>query len=96
MTDYRQIIKKPLITEKTMQMLQEGNWVAFGVCRNANKIQIKAAVEKIFSVNVKNVNIVNVKGKFRRFGKNVGKVKDWKKALVRLKEGDKIEIFEGV
>ncbi|MFQ5716502.1 MAG: 50S ribosomal protein L23 [Nitrospinales bacterium] len=91
MPNYRQIIKKPLITEKTMQMLHEHNWTAFGVSRNANKIQIKAAIEKIFNVKVESVNIVNVKGKSKRFGKNVGKVKDSKKALVRLKEGDKIQ-----
>jgi large subunit ribosomal protein L23 len=63
---------------------------------DANKIQIKNAVEKIFSVTVLQVNTVNVRGKSRRFGKTVGVSKNWKKAMLRLKDGDKIEMFEGV
>jgi large subunit ribosomal protein L23 len=93
--DHYQVLKKPLITEKTTQMLAEGNWVAFQVYPQANKIQIKKAVEKIFSVTVTRVNTLVVPGKYRRFGKAVGHTKSWKKAMLRLKEGDKIELFEG-
>ena len=78
-------------------MLQEdGNWLAFRVNPGANKIEIKKAVENIFNVTVLQVNTVTVRGKTRRFGKNIGLSKNWKKAMLRLKDGDKIEMFEGV
>ena len=93
--NHYQILKKPLITEKTTQMLAEGNWVAFQVHPQANKIQIKEAVEEVFSVTVTRVNTLIVPGKYRRFGKAVGHTKSWKKAMLRLREGDKIELFEG-
>lgn len=96
MEDYHWVIEKPLVTEKSMEMLNESNWVAFSVNRKANKIQIKTAVEKIFKVKVESVNVANVIGKQKRFGKNIGVSQNWKKALVRLKAGDKIEFFEGV
>lgn len=96
MNGYHWVIQKPLITEKTMQMLHENNCVSFAVNRSANKFQIKTAVEKIFNVTVVKVNVANVIGKYRKFGKHVGRTQNWKKALVQLKEGDKIEIFEGV
>lgn len=96
MEDYHWVIEKPLVTEKSMEMLNENNWVAFSVHRKANKIQIKTAVEKIFKVKVESVNTTNVIGKQKRFGRNIGLTQNWKKALVRLKEGDKIEFFEGV
>ena len=95
MSDHYQILKKPLITEKSTQMLAEGNWVSFRVHPQANKIQIKDAVEKIFSVTVEKVNTLIVPGKNRRFGRTLGHTKSWKKAMLRLKEGDKIELFEG-
>ena len=94
-TDHYQILKKPLVTEKSTQMLAEGNWVSFRVHSEANKIQIKEAVEKVFSVKVTKVNTLIVPGKSRRFGRAVGHTKSWKKAMLRLKEGDKIELFEG-
>jgi large subunit ribosomal protein L23 len=93
--DHYNILKKPLITEKTTQMLEVGNWVAFQVHPDANKIQIKEAVEKVFSVKVMKVNTLVVPGKMRRFGKVMGRTKPWKKAMLRLKVGDKIELFEG-
>ncbi|HJL72650.1 MAG TPA: 50S ribosomal protein L23 [Nitrospinaceae bacterium] len=95
MSDYYQILQKPLVTEKSTQMLAEGNWVSFRVNPQANKIQIKDAVEKIFSVTVTKVNTLIVPGKYRRFGRTLGHTKSWKKAMLRLKEGDKIELFEG-
>ncbi|PIQ96426.1 MAG: 50S ribosomal protein L23 [Nitrospinae bacterium CG11_big_fil_rev_8_21_14_0_20_56_8] len=96
MDELYRILEKPLVTEKSTLLLQEGNRVTFRVRPTANKIQIKQAVEKVFNVTVLSVNTLNVKGKHRRFGKHVGKSQDWKKAVLLLKEGDKIELFEGV
>ncbi len=89
------IIEKPLITEKSTTMLQDSNRVCFRVRRDANKVKIKEAIEKIFKVTVLQVNTVVIKGKERRFGKKIGRTQDWKKAFLLLKEGDKIEFFEG-
>ena len=94
--DMYKIVKKPLVTEKGTVMLSEGNWVTFKVHLDANKIEIREAVQKIFSVTVLQVNTQVVRGKRKRFGKAMGQTKSWKKAMVQLKEGDKIEIFEGV
>ena len=94
--DMYQIIIKPLVTEKGTTILSEGNWVTFKVHTDANKIEIRDAIQKIFTVSVLQVNTQIVRGKRRRFGKTMGHSKPWKKAMVRLKEGDKIEIFEGV
>ena len=95
MNDHFQILKKPLVTEKSTQLLADGNWVCFRVDSGANKIQVKQAVEKVFNVTVLQVNTMVVSGKNRRFGKSVGRTKPWKKAMLRLKEGDKIDLFEG-
>ncbi len=94
--DIYRIIVKPLVTEKSTEMLQNGNWVSFQVHVDANKIQIREAVEKLFDVKVLRVNTGIVRGKQRRFGKSIGVTKSWKKAAIRLKDGDKIELFEGV
>ena len=94
--DMYQVINKPLVTEKGTTMLNEGNWVTFKVHMDANKIQIREAVQRIFSVSVLRVNTQIVRGARKRFGKTMGHTKAWKKAMVQLKEGDKIEIFEGV
>lgn len=91
-----QIVVKPLVTEKGTTMLSEGNRVTFKVHMDANKIEIRDAVQRIFNVSVLQVNTQIVRGKRRRFGKAMGQPKAWKKAMVQLKEGDKIEIFEGV
>ena len=94
--DMYKIVKKPLVTEKGTVMLGEGNRVTFKVHLDANKIEIREAVQKIFSVTVLQVNTQVVRGKRKRFGKAMGQTRSWKKAMVQLKEGDKIEIFEGV
>jgi large subunit ribosomal protein L23 len=94
--DMYKIVKKPLVTEKGTVMLSEGNRVTFKVHLDANKIEIRDAVQKISSVTVLRVNTQVVRGKRKRFGKAMGQTKSWKKAMVQLKEGDKIEIFEGV
>jgi large subunit ribosomal protein L23 len=95
MSDHFQILKKPLVTEKSTQLLADGNWVCFRVDSSANKIQVKQAVEKVFNVTVLQVNTMVVSGKSRRFGKNVGQTTPWKKAMLRFKEGDKLGLFEG-
>jgi large subunit ribosomal protein L23 len=88
------VIKKPLITEKTTLEKDARNVVAFEVDRNANKIEIKSAVEKLFNVQVGDVNTVTVAGKVKRSGRNVGKRSNWKKAYVTLKEGSNVDFFE--
>jgi len=89
------IIRRPLITEKA-QNLTVANKYAFEVDRRANKLQIKEAIEIAFSVKVEAVNTCVMKGKVRRYGRAETKQPDWKKAIVTLAPGDKIELFEGV
>jgi len=89
------ILQKPLITEKNAR-LQESNQYAFKVSSEATKPQIKAAVEMAYKVKVTGVNVLIVKGKEKRMGRALYNTPDWKKALVTLKAGDKIQFFEGV
>ena len=96
MKSYHAVIKSPVITEKSTAKLAEANQAVFWVDPNANKIEIKEAVEKIFNVKVLSVNTQKVPGKIKRMGKFAGRRPTRKKAYVSLKEGDKIEIFEGV
>jgi large subunit ribosomal protein L23 len=96
MKDIYQIIKRPLITEKATHLKEKENKVAFIVDRAANKVEIKAAVERLLKVKVLAVNCSTIKGKARRVGRTVGKRPDWKKAVVTLRPGDRIEFFEGV
>ncbi|GBE14343.1 MAG TPA: 50S ribosomal protein L23 [Proteobacteria bacterium] len=93
---YTKIILRPLLTEKNTAMKEKENRVVFEVARDANKLEIKGAVEEAFKVSVEAVNILNVKGKVKRLGRNMGKRRSWKKAVVTLKEGSVIEFFEGV
>lgn len=88
------VIEKPLVTEKTSLEKDANNVVAFVVNRDANKIEIKEAVEKFFKVDVEAVKTVNVAGKVKRFGRHVGKRSNWKKAYVTLKEGSNVDFFE--
>ncbi len=96
MRTYNQIILKPLITEKSAVMKEYLNKVVFEVARDANKIEIKKAVEDAFGVTVEAVNVINMKGKVKRLGRHLGKRRDWKKAIVTLSEDSSIEFFEGV
>lgn len=90
------IIRRPLITEKTTQQREGGNVYAFEVADGANKIEIRRAVEAQFKVKVAEVRICRMHGKLRRQGRYFGRRPDWKKAYVRLREGEKaIEFFEG-
>ena len=95
MKDIYQIIKKPLITEKANILKEKANKVAFVVAQDANKAEIKAAVERLLKVKVLKVNCSTIKGKPRRLGRFSGKRPDWKKAVVTLRPGDRIEFFEG-
>jgi len=88
------VIKKPLVTEKTTLEKDARNIIAFEVNRDANKIEIKDAVEKLFNVEVSTVKTINVPGKVKRFGRNIGKRSNWKKAYVTLKEGSNVDFFE--
>lgn len=88
------VIKKPLITEKTTVEKDERNVISFVVNRAANKIEIKAAVKQLFNAEVASVNTVNVAGKSKRTAKGVGKRSNWKKAYVTLKEGSNVDFFE--
>jgi len=89
------IIRRPLITEKATD-LQEHDKYVFEIDRSANKVQVKGAVEKVFSVHVVDVNVVTVPGKLKRRGRRQVPTSRWKKAIVRLKPGDRITYFEGV
>ena len=92
-----QIIRRPLVTEKSTMLREDGNIIAFEVDPSANKIQVKSAVEELFKVKVEEVRLFNVRGKMKRMGRWVGKRRDWRKAYVRLKEGEKAPDFvEGV
>jgi len=88
-------IVRPLITEKTSAAYQTRGEYAFEVHSDASKPQIRAAIEQLFGVKVTGVWTMNVRGKERRMGKTTGRRPNWKKAIVTLREGDTIEIFEG-
>ncbi len=89
----RDIIIRPLITEKSTNLMAEGKYV-FEVAKAANKIEIAKAISQIFNVKVVSVNTVNVEGKVKRMGRSIGKRSDYKKAIVKLAAGETIEFFE--
>lgn len=95
MRDHRDVIIKPVITEKSMNLLVDNKYT-FIVDKRANKTEIKNAVESIFNVKVDKVYTINVKGKPKRMGRFEGKTPERKKAIVALKPGQKIPIFEGM
>jgi large subunit ribosomal protein L23 len=90
-----EIIRRPIITEKTT-MLGDQHQYAFEVAWNANKVEVKRAVEQIFKVNVRAVNMLHVRAKSRRMGRSQGMTTPWKKAIVTLQAGQSIELFQGV
>ncbi|MEE8418903.1 MAG: 50S ribosomal protein L23 [Dehalococcoidales bacterium] len=92
--DLYEVLRRPLITEKSTLLQAEGKY-AFEVAKSAAKPQIKQAVEKAFDVEVTAVNVILMPGKSRRFGRRVLPAHPWKKAIVTLKPGDSIEFFEG-
>ncbi|MFH1980645.1 MAG: 50S ribosomal protein L23 [Pseudomonadota bacterium] len=90
------VIKRPLITEKTTIQKESANQVTFEVDRQANRIEVQKAVAQIFNVDVSQVRTQQVKGKVKRRGRTIGKRRDWKKAIVTLMPGQRIDFFEGV
>ncbi len=88
-----QIIRRPLLTEKGTAMGETANKVLFEVAVGANKIEIRKAVEKIYSVKVRSVHTQRVRGKIKRLGRHVGKCANWKRAIVTLAEGSTIDFF---
>jgi len=94
--DIYQVIKEPHIAEKGSLQKELHNQITFKVDRRANKVEIKRAVETLFKTKVLHVRTMNLKGKKRRVGRNIGKKPDWKKAIVKLAPGENIEFFEGV
>ena len=90
-----EVLRRPLITEKNTELQTQGKY-AFEVAKEANKPQIKQAVEKAFDVTVTTVNVMNIHSEMRRVGRRQVLTRSWKKAIVTLQPGDKIELFEGV
>jgi large subunit ribosomal protein L23 len=90
-----EIIRRPIIlTEKSTRLREKQNQVMFEVRKDANKIQIKSAIETLFKVGVIDVNTLNMRGKDKRMGRGYSKLRNWKKAIVTLKEGDAIQFFD--
>ena len=94
--DIYKVIKEPHITEKGNLQKESTNQISLKVHKNANKVEIRRAVETLFKKRVLDVQTMNVKGKKRRLGRNIGKRPDWKKAVVKLAPGENIEFFEGM
>jgi len=90
------IIRGPVVTEKTTLQKELNNQLTFKVDRRANRVEIKDAVERNFNTRVKQIRTIQVKGKVKQRGKILGKRKDWKKAIVTLMPGQRIDFFEGV
>ena len=96
MKDARQIIIRPLVTEKSTVKREESNQYTFRVIPTASKRQIATAVEELFDVHVEDVRTMRMLGKKKRLGRNLGRRPSWKKAIVTLAEGDTVDFFEGV
>ncbi len=92
----REILLRPILTEKSMRLKEEQNTVAFRVRPDASKVEVRAAVEAVFNVKVAAVRTASFEGKLKRMGRYQGRRRDWKKAVVKLKPGHKIELVEGV
>jgi large subunit ribosomal protein L23 len=93
--DPREVLIRPLMTEKSMRQKEEQNTVAFRVRPDANKVEIRAAVESVFNVKVSAVRTASFEGKLKRMGRHQGRRSDWKKAIVTLAPGHKIDLVEG-
>jgi large subunit ribosomal protein L23 len=89
-------MKKPLFTEKGSNLKETQNKILIEVARDANKVDIKRAIEEIFKVKVEKVSTISRKGKWKKFGRSVGKRPDKKKAIITLKKGEKLDFIEGV
>jgi large subunit ribosomal protein L23 len=96
MLEEYKIIRRPIVTEKSSDLKEQFNQICFEVAPSANKSEIKKAVEKLFKVTVLSVQTQNRMGKRKRLGRFQGRRKSWKKAIVTLKEGNRVDFFEGV
>jgi large subunit ribosomal protein L23 len=96
MKDLSRVIERPLVTERGSELREKYNQHFFQVNPDANKHEIKQAVEQFFGVKVENVRTMNMRGKVKRMGRFAGKRSDWKKAVVTLAEGDTIDVFDNV
>jgi len=95
MKDIHSIVRRPVVTEKSTDLKADRNQIVFEVAIKANKVEIKNAIEKLFKVKVTGVRTMQILGKRKRVGRQIGKRPDWKKAYVTLREGDSIDFFEG-
>ncbi len=94
--DWHQVVIRPLVTEKGTRTSATLNAYPFQVHPDANKIEIKRAIQDIFDVKVEDVRVVTMRGKMKRLGRFVGRRSSWKKAFVKLAQGEKLELFENV
>lgn len=94
--DIYQVIREPHVTEKATSQKQGFNQITLKVHKEANKVEIRKAVEVLFKTRVLEVKTMRIRGKHRRVGRNIGRRADWKKAVVRLKPGEHLEFFEGL
>jgi len=92
--EMHRVLVQPLLTEKITGLREKTNTVGFVVHPEANRVQVKQAIETLLKVKVVKVNLMNVRGKVKRLGRFSGKRSDWKKAFVTLKEGEKLEMYE--
>jgi large subunit ribosomal protein L23 len=91
-----EVVQRPLLTEKGTRLKEEANQYLFRVARTATKVEVKQAIEQLFKVKVVDVRTLRVQGKVKRLGRFQGRRPDWKKAIVTLKAGQSIELYEGV
>ncbi len=96
MRDARSIVIRPVVTERSTELADSRDTYTFVVARDANKIEIRNAIETMFGVRVKDVRTMNYRGKLRRVGRSLGRRPGYKKALVKLAEGERIDVYEGV
>jgi large subunit ribosomal protein L23 len=96
MRDPRSVILRPVVTERSTLLQDEMRTYTFIVAKNANKLEVRNAVQSLFSVRVESVRTANYQGKWRRVGRSVGRKAAYKKAVVRLAEGDSIDVYEGI
>ena len=96
MRDAREVVIRPLVTERSTELGEDQNAYTFVVSKDANKIEIRHAIERLFSVKVAAVRTMNYRGKWRRVGRSLGRRPGFKKAVVRLAEGEKIDVYEGI
>ena len=96
MRDPREVVIRPVVTEKSSALIEDQGVYAFIVSRDANKIEIRRSIEELFDVRVLDVRTMNYRGKWRRVGRSLGRRPSVKKAIVTLAEGERIDVYEGV